>query len=99
MTVKELTELIELGIGALRKSKDLNMHLIQIVEKEDLVNYEILYDVKDSPKIEKITLSFHTPPLPEFDFDTDGVGIGKTIIKRIYKDVQDIDKDAREEDE
>ena len=95
MTVKELTELVKLGISALWKSKGLNIYLSKVVEKEDLVNYEILYDIKDSPKTEKITLSFHTQPLPEFDFDAFGVSVGKTIIKRIYTEVKLIDEIER----
>ena len=96
MIVKELTELVELGVNKIKKSKGLNMHLSKVVEKEDLVDYEILYDVKDSAKIEKITLSFHIQPLPEFDFDAFGVSIGKTIIKRIYTEVKLIDEIERE---
>lgn len=92
MTTKELTELVKISIDALRKNKDINMQLSQAVEKEDYMDYEILYDVKDSPKIEKIKIKLHTPTISNINFDTDSVPLGKLIIKRIYYEVNSIDE-------
>lgn len=87
MTKEELRILVISAIEALKKSKGLDLELVDMIENksEGLLNFIILYY---SSKPHKLTLSFHTSPLPEFNLDIDGVGIGKTIVKRIYADIK-----------
>ena len=101
MTIEDLRQLVKLGIDALNKSgKDIYLKLLTESENttEGTITFTILYDVPDSPKIEKILISFHTAPLSEFDLGIDGVSIGKTIIKRIYTEVQTINRLSKEEE-
>jgi len=94
MTREDLKELVDRAIESLKRAKGLNLTAHKVEEHDDVINFEILYDAPGT-RIEKITLSFHTEPLPEFDFETDWFGIAKTIVKRIYSEVKMINDIAK----
>ncbi len=87
MTREDLKTLVDRAIESLKRAKGLNLQAHKVIEHDDIMNFEILYDAPGTT-IQKITLSFHTDPLPEFDFETDWFGIAKTIVKRIYTEVK-----------
>ena len=94
MTKEDLKTLVDRAIESLKRTKGLNLQAYKVEEHDDIMNFEILYDAPGT-RIQKITLSFHTKPLPEFDFETDGLGIAQGIVKRIYTEVKMANKIAK----